>query len=168
MCQRLRLNRLGIPVGVLRELFARFERYLMRKFKTKDLIEIISPMSNPYMFLIVPDDRDPKAKDYVIVGELGELDEFRDQFGMVFELVEQQLFDDLGQPQKNLEWDRRHDDAETASQHHDQCRPVDELSERYAMSAAVAAGNEQCRDHQHEAAQNAENGCQIHKDRARG
>jgi hypothetical protein len=71
----LRLNRLGIPVGVLRELFARFERYLMRKFKTKDLIEIISPMSNPYMFLIVPEDGDPKAKDYVIVGELGELDD---------------------------------------------------------------------------------------------
>ncbi|MGO9845440.1 MAG: hypothetical protein ACLPKT_02210 [Methylocella sp.] len=71
----LRLNRLGIPVGVLRELFAKFERYLMRKFKTKDLIEIISPMSNPYMFLIVPEDGDPKAKDYVIVGELGELDD---------------------------------------------------------------------------------------------
>lgn len=71
----MRLNRLGIPVGVLRELFAKFERYLMRKFKTKDLIEIISPMSNPYMFLIVPEDGDPKAKDYVIVGELGELDD---------------------------------------------------------------------------------------------
>ncbi len=72
----LRLNRLGIPVGVLRELFARFERYLTKTFKTTDLIEICGSMSNPYMFLIVPEDGDPKAKDYVIVGELGELDEF--------------------------------------------------------------------------------------------
>ena len=47
----------------------------MKKFKTKDLIEICELMSNPYMFLIVPEDGDPKAKDYVIVGELDELEE---------------------------------------------------------------------------------------------
>ncbi len=73
----LQLNRLGIPVGVLRELFARFERYLMKKFKTNDLVEIITPMTNPYMFLIVPEDGDSKAKDYVIVGEVGELEKLR-------------------------------------------------------------------------------------------
>jgi DNA-binding transcriptional MerR regulator len=71
----LRLNRLGIPVGVLRELFARFERYLMKKFKTNDLIEICGSMTNPYMFLIVPEDGDSRAKNYVIVGESEELKE---------------------------------------------------------------------------------------------
>jgi DNA-binding transcriptional MerR regulator len=69
----LRLNRLGIPVGVLRELFARFERHLMNKFKTNDLVEICHKMSNPYMFIIVPEGGDPKVKEYVIVGELDEL-----------------------------------------------------------------------------------------------
>jgi DNA-binding transcriptional MerR regulator len=69
------LNRLGIPVGVLRELFAKFEHYLMKKFKTNDLIDICKSLSNPYMFLIVPQDGDPKTKDYVIVGEVDEFNE---------------------------------------------------------------------------------------------
>jgi hypothetical protein len=71
----LRLNRLGIPIGVLNEVFARFERYLTTNFDTNDLIKICSSMIDPYMFLTVPEDGDSKARKYVIVGEIGQFKE---------------------------------------------------------------------------------------------
>ena len=47
---------------------------------------------------------------------------------MVLKLVEQQLFDDLRQSQKDLQRHARQNDAQAAADDHDQGRPVDELS----------------------------------------
>jgi hypothetical protein len=67
----LRLNRLGIPIGVLKEVFARFEINLMRRFKTTNLMEICQSMTNPCVFLTVPEYGDSKTQKYVIVDEIG-------------------------------------------------------------------------------------------------
>lgn len=66
----LRLNRLGIPIGVLKEVFEKFESYLLKSFKTKDLIEICRPMRDPCMFLTVPEDGDSRTMRYVIISEI--------------------------------------------------------------------------------------------------
>ena len=51
----LRLNRLGVPVGVMKELFSALKKHLSAKHHGRDLLEVCHKMQHPCLFLTIPD-----------------------------------------------------------------------------------------------------------------
>jgi DNA-binding transcriptional MerR regulator len=52
----LRLNRLGVPVGVVKEMLAQLRRNLAVRHGNKTLLEVSRAMEDPCLFLVIPDE----------------------------------------------------------------------------------------------------------------
>ena len=103
-----------------------------------------------------------EGQQAVLAGDLGQADQFFDQARQVFGSVEEELHHDLGKAQENLQRHADQHDAQAAAKYHDGRRRIDELPQRDAVTAAVAAGQQQCRQQQHETADQSAECCQIH------
>lgn len=72
----LNLNRFGIPIGVLKKMFADFDGYLEREFGKSDLIEICGAIVYPNLFLSVPEERSSTPQQCAVVAELDQFTTF--------------------------------------------------------------------------------------------
>lgn len=57
----LRLNSLGIPIGVINEAFEHFNQNLHKQFKTTDLVRAAACLQDPAVILALPDRRREKS-----------------------------------------------------------------------------------------------------------
>ena len=61
----LKLNRFGIPIGVIQKIFFEFDSYLKREFGTDDLIQVCRKLSDPCVFVIYTGERQRDASGFV-------------------------------------------------------------------------------------------------------
>ena len=53
----LRLNRLGVPVGVMKEMLTQLRRNLSVNHGNQTLLQVCQTMDDPCLFLVIPDDK---------------------------------------------------------------------------------------------------------------
>ena len=57
----LRFNRLGIPVGIMKELLRVLRKHLSAKHSGRGLLEVCEQMKKPCLFLTIPGDNDRRV-----------------------------------------------------------------------------------------------------------
>lgn len=71
----LRLNKFGIPIGVLSQVFKGFDRYLTSEFSTSDLMDASKSLTAPCLFIMLPDEASSKVQRHVQLREITDFEE---------------------------------------------------------------------------------------------